>query len=286
MKKLSTKSPDETIITEPSFKSLQMTIFETTNLEQEIDDAVEKIKETMSKYQREGSGWVFSQIKRLDIHFSKFKPLAGSSFIALPKQLLLKKAIINVKNTDNQCFKWAILSALHHDEVDQKQTDRVKQYEKWTNELNFKVIEFQVSLKAIDKFEKLNPNINVNVLGYETSPSKDELEVYPLKVSKNKGEIMIDLMLLINNDKDGKKQEHYCWVKSLSRLLGLQVSLNSHKVFFCRRCFNHFTKQNILDKHLEYCSQKEVVKIELPEPGTFTQFDNYNHAMRVPFTRF
>ncbi|CAG2255675.1 unnamed protein product [Mytilus edulis] len=127
MKKLSTKSPDETIITEPSFKSLQMTIFETTNLEQEIDDAVEKIKETMSKYQREGS-------------------------------------------------------ALHHDEVDQKQTDRVKQYEKLTNELNFKGIEFPVSLKAIDKFEKLNPNINVNMLGYETYPSKDELEVYPLKV--------------------------------------------------------------------------------------------------------
>lgn len=82
-----------------------MTILEATDLKQEIDTAVEKIKERMSKYQREGSGRVFSQIKRLDIHFSKFKPLAGSSFIGLPKYLLLKKTIINVKNTDQQCFK-------------------------------------------------------------------------------------------------------------------------------------------------------------------------------------
>jgi hypothetical protein len=36
------------------------------------------------------------------------KPLKGNSYIELPKPLALKKCIVNVKNTDDQCFKWDI----------------------------------------------------------------------------------------------------------------------------------------------------------------------------------
>ena len=43
----------------------------------------------------------------------KYVPLGGSYYISLPKFLAAKKAIINLKNEDDECFKWAIIGALN-----------------------------------------------------------------------------------------------------------------------------------------------------------------------------
>lgn len=40
------------------------------------------------------------------------RPIRGASYLPLPAWLANKKAIINAKNTDNQCLKWAIGAAL------------------------------------------------------------------------------------------------------------------------------------------------------------------------------
>ncbi|CAG2185260.1 unnamed protein product [Mytilus edulis] len=149
------------------FRSTLTTITESTDLELEIAFMVEKVKENMAKYMREGSGWTFDHIEKLEIHLNKFEPLKGSTYIALPKPLAQKKAIINVQNTDQECLRWAILSALHHEEVDKNCTKRVGQYKKWADELNFDGIDFPVSLKAIDKFERQNTDLNINVFGFD-----------------------------------------------------------------------------------------------------------------------
>jgi len=49
----------------------------------------------------------------LDIHTVGYEPLNGSSWVPLPKFLASKKAIINMENTDNQCFKWCIARVLN-----------------------------------------------------------------------------------------------------------------------------------------------------------------------------
>lgn len=110
------------------------------------------------------------------------------------------------------------LSALHHEEVDQKDTNRVTQYEKWADELMLDMIDFPVSLRAIGRFEKLNGGIKVNVYGFDVT--KDE-GIYPLRISERKdaGARHVDLMLLTNAE-----TRHYCWVKNLSRLLTAQVT--------------------------------------------------------------
>lgn len=95
-----------------------VTITESTDLDFEIVVMIAKIKGSMANYMREGSEWVFDHIEQLEIHLNKFKPLAGSSYIPLPSELARRKAIIYVHNNDDQCFRWAILSALHHEEVD------------------------------------------------------------------------------------------------------------------------------------------------------------------------
>ena len=76
---------------------------------------------------------------------------------------------------------------------------------------------------------------------------------------------------------------HYCLVKNPSRLLSSQVSKHDGKKYFCKRCLNPFNSQKALDKHEEYCSNHEAVKINMPEKGTMLKFKNYHREEKVPF---
>ena len=80
-------------------------------------------------------------------------PQKGVGYIDLPADIKTEKAVINVKNKDNRCFEYAILSALHHSEIKDNH-ERPSKYKAYLNKLNFTGIEFPVSLKDIDKFEK------------------------------------------------------------------------------------------------------------------------------------
>ena len=55
---------------------------------------------------------------------------------------------------------WAVLSALHHNDIERNH-DRVNKYKQYENELKFDGIEFPVKKDKFLKFEKLN-NININ----------------------------------------------------------------------------------------------------------------------------
>ena len=66
-----------------------------------------------AKFIREKSGLILAEIYALNLNIVQFNPLDGSMWSPLPKFLANKKAIINVHNTDNRCFGYAIASALH-----------------------------------------------------------------------------------------------------------------------------------------------------------------------------
>jgi len=135
--------------------------------------------------------------------------------------------------------------------------------------LNFKGIEFPMSLQAIDKFERLNPEISVHVFGFDNIS-----KVYRLRMSKFKRQKEIDLMLL--------KNKHYCLVKNLSRLMSMQTSKHHGEIVICRRCLNHFPNEKALEKHIENCQNHDAIKIVLPEEGSILEFKIHKHSMRVP----
>ena len=73
----------------------------------------EEVMVRMANYQKEGSNLQFEQFIELVIPFAKYEPLRGSSYMPLPGKLKNKKAIVNMKNEDNQCFKWCVTRALN-----------------------------------------------------------------------------------------------------------------------------------------------------------------------------
>jgi hypothetical protein len=108
---------------------------------------------TIDTFQNQGSGWVFEKVIQLDILIDKYVPLRGSSHIPLPNFLAKKKAIINVQNNDDECFKWAVTSALY---PAKDHVDRLTKYVENAKKLNFAKMSFPTQLKDIHLFEKQN----------------------------------------------------------------------------------------------------------------------------------
>ena len=71
----------------------------------------ETVFEASVKFQRQGSNWRFRSVLSLDLHIVKYEPRGGSSYIPIPAFLAAKKPIINLKNKDGECFKWATTRA-------------------------------------------------------------------------------------------------------------------------------------------------------------------------------
>jgi hypothetical protein len=68
---------------------------------------MDQMLEALASYLNKGSGWRLKEIN-LEVKIYENKPLRGSSYVDLPKFIKDKKAMINIKNTDNECFKWAL----------------------------------------------------------------------------------------------------------------------------------------------------------------------------------
>ncbi|PFX12774.1 putative uncharacterized transposon-derived protein F54H12.3 [Stylophora pistillata] len=253
------------------FSSHQKIIFQETDGEELYEESVEKMMESLATFLRNKSGWVFNRVEGLDLHTVKYTPFKGSSYIKLPKHLESKKTIINMKNKDEECFKWCVTRALHPVQSNPKRITKIlrKQAEK----LVWDGIEFPMEVKSISRFEKLNPEIGVNVYMYENG-------LNPLRVSSITHAVnVVDLLLISEGDK-----KHYCLIKNLSRLVSSSLSKNEHKKFICRRCLNYFGSQSVLDTHSELCQDHEAVSEKMPKEGTYLSFKNHQKQMTMPFT--
>ena len=118
--------------------------------------------------------------KEIFLYLARYKPIrGGSSFSYTPAGLRGKKAILNVKNKDNLCFLWSILAKLHPAEDN---AESVTKYKKYLKTLKYDGIETPMSVGDIDRFEKLNEDLTINVYAYE------KCKVFPRRISERRGE--------------------------------------------------------------------------------------------------
>ncbi|PFX22887.1 hypothetical protein AWC38_SpisGene12595 [Stylophora pistillata] len=260
----------ETVLLFTYFHSYQEIIFQETDREEIYNRSIVKMMENMAKFTRNGSGWTVDSIAGLDLHTIEYKPLKGSSYIKLDSCLAKKKAIVNMKNEDDECFKWCVARALNPVKKDQERITKILKEQ--AKKLKWDGIKFPMEVKDIYRFETLNPGIAVNVFGYERG-------LYPIRVS-NVEKVNTRIRLLLISEEEKK---HYCLIKSMSRLISSQLSKNGHKKFICDRCLNYFGSQKVLDTHDELCRDHEAVREKMPKPKTFLFFKNHHRKIDLPF---
>ena len=256
------------------FNSRVFISLESTDEKRLLSLAIREMIEKMEVYTESGSGWYLKEILYLEIHTIDYKPMKGGEYIPLPDWIMRKKAIVSLRNTDNKCFIWAVLRYLHPREKNDCRLGDLKQYE---NDINQKGLIFPLKIKDISKFQELNPNIpGINVFSVN-----ENKKFYPLRMANKDTEKTIDLFYY---EEDGKS--HYSLIKNFSRLFRSQITTKTSEIYICKRCFTHFTKKELLEKHKQYCSSKDLSVVKMPPRNTFLQFQNYNKQFPLPFVRY
>ena len=69
----------------------------TTDEEELYKKMIDRIEEKIQTLTAEVSGWGFNSIIKLEMHTVTYKPLGGGSYIKLPKEIAVKKAVVNMK---------------------------------------------------------------------------------------------------------------------------------------------------------------------------------------------
>ena len=98
-------------------KGKAKTITKPNDIEPELNMSGQEILNVIDKWVSEGLGWVIDQVDSHYINVTTFKPLHGSSYIELPTELRNpKKGLINIKNKDDECFRWCHIRHLNPQE--------------------------------------------------------------------------------------------------------------------------------------------------------------------------
>ena len=176
-------------------------------------------------------------------------------------------------NKDEECLKWSLRAALYPAPCG-KNPKRPSSYPV-VDGINYEGIDLLTPVKQIDKLEKQNKNLVINVFGWEN----DCVVVH--RISTKEAKIpRINLMVI----EKGEKQ-HYCYVKRLNALLFDQTK-NSNAKHYCMMCLTGFTRADLLQNHKKNCNgvNGTPTRILMPEDGKNTLFfQNHHKQMKAPF---
>ena len=242
-------------------------------LEEKLNNIVYIIDSDIEDFVLFSSDWLYDHTFKIEIVVYPYQPLSASKYIKLPIKIKNKKCCINVKNNDDYCFKWAILSALHPQKKDPQRLSKYIQYE---NELKFGDLSFPIMIDNISKFEKLN-NISINVLGYDEK--NDNFNIY--YYTEFNYNIHINL-LLIEKIIDGELYYHYVWIKNITGLLRKHNDKNTK--YNCLRCLNKFHSKLKLENHKIYCQNNDFIKTILPNKNDkIMKFNHIQNTHEIPY---
>ena len=218
------------------------------------------------------SRFVFEEVLFTNVDFHHLNLMRASSYLPLPNWLAHKKAIINPKNEDQECFKWAVIAASRWEEINNN-PERISKLKRFEKDFDWSGIEFPVSVKDIKRFEFRN-QISINLLATE------DKQIYICRKGGNY-EHTINLMLITGNNR-----KHYVAIKSLSRLLSSQNTKHKGKEYFCMNCLQGFNEERSRDEHLNYCINNESVKVEMPHRNLIVQYSDCQFQFKVPFIMY
>ena len=253
------------------FNSASQTIINQVGISESLKISSENIINKIAQWISEGSGWTVKEINDHYLNIAKYEPMKGSSYIQLPEELRNSaKGLINMKNKDNECFRWC---HIRHINPQEKYPQRIKKVDKqYIEKLNYSGIEFPVCIKHYNKIEKQN-SININVFGYENK------QPYPIYISKEKNEDHMELLLITENENN-----HYVLIKDFNKFMYNQTK-HEHRKHFCMHCLQCFSSDRVLSNHKDICIQVNGTQaIKMPtKDNNILKFNNFHKQQPVPF---
>ena len=216
------------------FNSKPQTIINNVMISESLQLSKEQILNIIAQWISEGSGWTIEFVDSHYLNIVQYEQMKGSSYIKLSTELRSNmKGLINIKNEDNQCFRWCHIRHLNPQDV---HSERIKQSDRqYIEKLNYNNIKFPVTTKQYNKIEKQN-EININVFGYENK------KPYPIYTSTEKFEDHMESLLITENE-----SKHYVLMKDFDRFIFNQTK-HKNKKHFCMHCLQCFSSEKNIEK--------------------------------------
>ena len=247
-------------------------------LPQQLDEVMKILRQRNANFNQLNSGLILDEILRTDVKVVDYLPLMGLKFRELPPFLSKKRAIINVQNTDNRCFGYALLSAL---EPAQANPHRSTNYDHYFTRYGLDKIQYPVTINQIPEIED-QVQVCINVFTFWDDEGRARTPVYISSKPYNK---TIDLLYWEAADQV-KEPGHYAWIKNFSAFMGDVPAAKGNTLHWCKKCLAHFQSANIFDLHQRYCRGVESSGqvFIMPQPGKSSElsFRNYSNSTRAP----
>ena len=178
-------------LVELAFNSRMTNVYNLSNMDEIVNEMIANIKGQIENPALLNSRFMFDEVLFTNVDFHQLNLTRGSRYLPLPNWLARKKAIINPKNEDQECFKWAVIAASRWEEINNN-PERVSKLKRFEKDFDWSGIEFPVSVKDIKKFEFRN-QISINLLATE------DKQIYICRKGGNY-ERIINLMLITGNN--------------------------------------------------------------------------------------
>ena len=164
--------------TDPVLRRMQEALLQASEINEDHNKAIPHLLELLEKWTQRGSGWVVDRMQTFWLDIARYQPLRGGSYIPLPAAVRSKKAVINVKNRDDQCLRWALRAALAYPPPPHN-PKRPRWYHT-EDGLNFQGVDAPTPISQIPKVEKQS-NLAIYVFGWNkgvTAKSTDSDSCY------------------------------------------------------------------------------------------------------------
>ena len=264
-----------------------------TQIKQAIGEMVNNIKGGISELEGRGSGLKLVKVDKFFMNTIRYVPLSGGTYVKTPKYISNKKATINPLNNGKECpmceedkcqhcFIWAVMVGIRNETVKGSIVGDLKYYRSHLdNTLDYSMLKFPVDVNSnsIRKFEEKN-NLRINIL----SCSEDQ-KPFSIRLSKHNDdpERKTITLLLVNTE----ETKHYVYVKSLSRLVGCEMSNHKTASNICQYCFNSKSSKKLLLEHENHCRELGTTsRIKMPRDGEKVKFKSACKAYPAPITAF
>ena len=243
--------------------------------ERRFRELTERILQHNANFIKEKSGLQLTNINELILKFAAFQPLKAGSWQALPKYLANKKAVTNIKNTDERCFGYALLYFLDPPNAHSYHLVRPTLY---TREMfirnHLDDLPYPISPRDVHLYED-RLQTSIAIVSFADDEGK---KLFPMYSTKTEYSRTADLLYW---------NEHYAAITNLSRLLS-GVTKEKYRKYFCRKCWYYAKSERLLELHRKLCSRPDFISTLhlLPAPDSeksYIKFKEFRKTSNAPF---
>jgi hypothetical protein len=226
----------------------------------------------MDAFEHNGSGWVLRGPLKFRVRVVKFHAWFNNVnvYMELRDWLKGRKAVINIKNNDDNCFYKCLYMGLvrikHKNDTGHISMDTVnRNFEE--SKINISMFKDGFTPEALQLFKSEN-NIGINIFGIDDRGSKYTTHEYVSILLGEEHDRMVNLGLL---SRDGKK--HYVLIRNPKEII--TEKYKTDRTILCYKCLTPFSTKDTLLNHVKnYHRTGEGSMIKLPsDDKAYIKFD-------------